>query len=220
MLGSDRREQYLHRAEEPGPGTPTYPGPEDVWCPEPGGSSQHIVQQETGKVWDAVLSDRDLHLEVHAIQGCTWEDGFAIPVKSLTERERGALGGPALKGAAAQCLGGRQGSGRPEHRGLCLPAGVDRAVVGSRELRGQMPRVSPAATWAPHAGPAGHPEPASESPLLSSQLPLHPASLFTRAQPPPTASRNRGQRGLDAGPPTRQPAGGLVPELGSLDSIA
>ena len=63
---------------------------------------------------DVVLGDRDLHLEVHVFQGCTWEDGFAIPVKSLTKRER-SIRGPALNMAAAQVLGGRQGSGRPEH---------------------------------------------------------------------------------------------------------
>ena len=87
MLGSDRREQYLCRVEEPGPGTLTYPGPEDVWCPEPGGSSQHVVQQEIGKAWDGVLSDRDFHAGVQAIRGRTWEDWVTIPVKSLTERE-------------------------------------------------------------------------------------------------------------------------------------
>lgn len=92
VLGSDRRKQYLHRVEEPGPGTLTYPGPEDVWCPEPGGSSKHIIHQENGKVCDAILRDRGLHLEVHVFQGCTWEDGFAIPVKSLTKRERSIRG--------------------------------------------------------------------------------------------------------------------------------
>lgn len=75
---------------------------------------QHTFPQEMGKVWDAVLSDRDFHAGVLAIQGWTWEDGFAIPVKSLTKRER-SIRGPALNMAAAQVLGGRQGSGRPEH---------------------------------------------------------------------------------------------------------
>lgn len=114
VLGSDRRKQYLHRVEEPGPGTLTYPGPEDVCCLEPGSFMQHTFPQEMGKVWDAVLSDRDFHAGVLAIQGWTWEDGFAIPVKSLTKRER-SIRGPALNMAAAQVLGGRQGSGRPEH---------------------------------------------------------------------------------------------------------
>ena len=129
MLGSDRREQHLHRVEEPGPGTPTYPGPEDMWCPEPGGSSQRILHQETGKYLDVVLGDRDLHLEVHVIRGCTWEDGLAIPVKSLTKGER-SIRGPALNMAAAQGRGGRQGSGRPEHRGLRLPPGAGQCGDG------------------------------------------------------------------------------------------
>ena len=80
-------EQPLCRVEQPGSGIPTYPGPEDVWCPEPGGSSQHVVQQEIGKAWDGVLSDRDFHAGVQAIRGRTWEDWVTIPVKSLTERE-------------------------------------------------------------------------------------------------------------------------------------
>ena len=29
----------------PGPGTPPYPGPEDVGCPEPGGPLLHIAHQ-------------------------------------------------------------------------------------------------------------------------------------------------------------------------------
>ena len=45
-------------------------------------------------------------------------------------RERGALGGPALNMAAAQGRGGRQGSGRPEHRGLRLPPGAGQCGDG------------------------------------------------------------------------------------------
>ena len=65
----DLSQQSLGRVGEPGPGAPTYPGPEDVWCPEPGGSSQHVVHQEIGKAWDGVLSDRDFHEGVQAILG-------------------------------------------------------------------------------------------------------------------------------------------------------
>ena len=89
----------------------------------------HTFLQETGKVWDAVLSDRDFHVGVLAIQGWTREDGFAIPVKSLTKRER-SIRGPALKMAASQGRGGGQGSGRPEHRGLCLPSGGAQCSAG------------------------------------------------------------------------------------------
>ena len=51
-------------------------------------------------------------------------------------------------------------------------------------------------------------QPASESPLGSSpSCPFIPPPLFMRAQPLPP--RHRGQRGLDAGLPTRQPTAGL-----------
>lgn len=210
MLGSDRREQHLHRVEEQGPGTPTYPGPEDVWCPEPGGSSQRIPHQETGKYLDVVLGDRDLHLEVHVIRGCTWEDGFAIPVKSLTKGER-SIRGPCPENGSSTRVGRQAGlrearASRPPSpiRGWTVWWRADESCVDRR-----CPCVSPVGTWAPHPDPTGHPEPASESPLPLLSVAASSHLLCSRGlSPHPQSPKNRGQRDWTQGPPPDSPQEG------------
>ena len=59
-------EQSLGRVGEPGPGTPTYPGPEDVLCQKPGGSFPHIVGQGVSIALDVAQSDRNSLVGVHS----------------------------------------------------------------------------------------------------------------------------------------------------------
>ena len=54
----DLSQQSLGRVGEPGPGAPTYPGPEDVWCQKPGGSFPHIVGQSISIALDIAQGDR------------------------------------------------------------------------------------------------------------------------------------------------------------------
>ena len=113
----DLSQQSLGRVGEPGPGAPTYPGPEDVWCQKPGGSFPHIVGQSISIALDIAQGDRYSLVGVHSIPGWIWEDSFFIPVKPFTEKQRNVRGDTLLGGQA--CL-----------RPLSPISWTDRQVVG------------------------------------------------------------------------------------------
>lgn len=82
MQGPGLARCSLGCVEGTGPGTPPYPGPEDVGCLEPGGPLLHVGHQSLSIEVDVGWSDGLTHVGVHPIWGRLGEDGHAIPVKS------------------------------------------------------------------------------------------------------------------------------------------
>lgn len=62
-----------------------YPGPEDMWSPEPRSPLFNVGHQSLGVEVDVGYGDRLAHVRIHTIWGWLWEDGYTIPVKSRPE---------------------------------------------------------------------------------------------------------------------------------------
>lgn len=63
----------------------SYPGPEDVGCPEPRSPLFNVGHQSLSVEVDVGSGDRLAHVRIHAVWGWLWEDGHTIPVKSRPE---------------------------------------------------------------------------------------------------------------------------------------